>query len=61
MKREPRVSEPACDRTQWDWVYIGRCRVCGTSVRADDEFVRRPEGTVHTECDRQGFIERAIE
>lgn len=50
MKREQRVSEPPCDRANWDWVYVGRCPVCGTSVRADDVFVRWPGATLHAEC-----------
>lgn len=61
MERDPRVSEPPCDRSQWDWVYVGRCPVCRTSIRADDEFIRRPDGTFHAECHRQGSIEREIE
>ena len=45
------MSEAPCDRSQWDWVYVGRCAVCGTSVRADDQFVRLPTGPLHAECE----------
>jgi hypothetical protein len=55
MKHEPRVTEPPCDRAYWHSIYVGRCPVCGTSVRADDEFVRRGGSALHAECDGHGF------
>jgi len=31
-------------------LWLGRCRVCGTSVLVDDEHARWPRGIVHREC-----------
>lgn len=61
MKDEPRVSESPSDRTQWEWVYVGACPVCGTSVRADDEFVRRPGAVLHAECESRAPIEEEVD
>jgi hypothetical protein len=35
-----------------DWLWLGRCPVCGTSVLVDDEFVRTGGSILHAECDR---------
>jgi anti-sigma regulatory factor (Ser/Thr protein kinase) len=42
-----------------DWLRLGRCRVCGTSVLVDDEFVRLPGSVRHSECDRYLRARRA--
>lgn len=51
--RSPRPQVLAGER---NWLWLGRCKICGTSVAVDDEFVRMPGGTVHFEC----FVYRLV-
>jgi hypothetical protein len=35
-----------------DWLWLGHCPVCGTSVLVDDEFLRIDGRVLHAECVR---------